>query len=300
MRKPTERAALLKARDHFRTGELPLAVLRMPVAQDVRFHSHEYTELVLVTQGEGQHVTGVDTRVIRAGDVFVIHTGQAHAYRELRGLEVINILYDSPVVLPPSLALAALPGYQALFALEPLLRRRQGLDYRLSLGAADLTTACGLAEAMRGELAGRAPGYSALAGALMVQLAVFLSRCYSRVRAPEPRALMRLGRVLTSMEEHLTEPLSLAGLARTAGMSRSTLTRAFRRILRRSPIEHLIRLRLERACVRLRETDDTVTEIALAVGFNDSNYFARQFRRLMGRTPRAYRREFLQRTARTR
>ena len=39
----------------------------------------------------------------------------------------------------------------------------------------------------------------------------------------------------------------------------------------------------------LRTTDRTITEIAMDVGFNDSNYFARQFRRLTDRSPRAFR-----------
>ena len=46
---------------------------------------------------------------------------------------------------------------------------------------------------------------------------------------------------------------------------------------------------MARACHLMRDTGQTVTEAALTAGFNDSNYFARQFRARMGRTPREWR-----------
>lgn len=56
-----------------------------------------------------------------------------------------------------------------------------------------------------------------------------------------------------------------------------------------SPIDYLLQVRMARACHLMRDTGQTVTEAALTAGFNDSNYFARQFRARMGRTPREWR-----------
>jgi AraC-like DNA-binding protein len=47
--------------------------------------------------------------------------------------------------------------------------------------------------------------------------------------------------------------------------------------------------RINRACSLLRHTDKQITEIAFEVGFNDSNYFTRQFRKTTGLAPRDYR-----------
>jgi AraC-like DNA-binding protein len=65
--------------------------------------------------------------------------------------------------------------------------------------------------------------------------------------------------------------------------------RVFRKATGQTPIEYLVRLRIQKAMELLRTTDRTITEIAMDVGFNDSNYFARQFRRLTDRSPRAFR-----------
>ena len=69
----------------------------------------------------------------------------------------------------------------------------------------------------------------------------------------------------------------------------SNLMRVFRKATGQTPIEYLVRLRIQRAMDMLRNTDLTVTEIALEVGFNDSNYFTRQFRRILGESPRSFR-----------
>ena len=73
-------------------------------------------------------------------------------------------------------------------------------------------------------------------------------------------------------------------------MSQTSLMRTFGQIMGRSPTDHLIRLRVSKAQELLRRTTLPVTEIALAVGFCDGNYLARQFRRITGTSPSEYRR----------
>ena len=86
-----------------------------------------------------------------------------------------------------------------------------------------------------------------------------------------------------------TLTIELGVLAKKAGMSLSTFKRAFKAVTGTSPIDYVLQARLARACHLLRDADKTVTEAALAAGFNDSNYFARRFRRRMGCTPREWR-----------
>ena len=58
----------------------------------------------------------------------------------------------------------------------------------------------------------------------------------------------------------------------------------------RTPLDYVIRTRIARAALRLCRERIPVTEIALDCGFSDPNYFARQFRRVTGQSPRAHRR----------
>lgn len=86
---------------------------------------------------------------------------------------------------------------------------------------------------------------------------------------------------------HLFE--SVESLAVEAGLSRVHYTRHFRRITGDSPNYFLIKQRVERACILLRETNWTIGTIAETVGYADVYFFSRQFRRVLGKSPGQFR-----------
>ncbi|PIY48354.1 MAG: AraC family transcriptional regulator, partial [Armatimonadetes bacterium CG_4_10_14_3_um_filter_59_10] len=67
------------------------------------------------------------------------------------------------------------------------------------------------------------------------------------------------------------------------------LSRAFRNATGCSPLDYLVRVRIHHAMELLKEADLSIAEVARRVGFADSNYFSRQFRALVGSSPRGYR-----------
>ena len=106
---------------------------------------------------------------------------------------------------------------------------------------------------------------------------------------PDGRALLRLGEALSHLERNIQNAVNLEELANIAHMSRRSFLRIFQSATGTSPLAWLIERRIERACGMLRHSDKRVTEIAFEVGFNDSNYFTRQFRKTTGLSPREYR-----------
>lgn len=88
------------------------------------------------------------------------------------------------------------------------------------------------------------------------------------------------------------EPLTVADLARCAGLSRSHFSQEFRRAFGEPPHRYLLTRRLERAAALLRNTDRPVTDICLAVGLSSLGSFTTSFRRVNGLTPTAYRDSF--------
>lgn len=83
--------------------------------------------------------------------------------------------------------------------------------------------------------------------------------------------------------------LTLAALAREAGMSRYHFLRTFRDLVGATPHQYVLRTRMRRAAGDLGTTDLAVTDIAFAAGFADLSTFCRQFRAVMGAGPGAYR-----------
>ncbi len=92
------------------------------------------------------------------------------------------------------------------------------------------------------------------------------------------------------MHEHYAESISREDIARYVGMNEDYLTYCFRKELDMTPIAYLNRHRVNQARRLLKESEQSITEIALSVGFSDSGYFSRVFRREAGMSPESYRR----------
>jgi AraC-like DNA-binding protein len=106
---------------------------------------------------------------------------------------------------------------------------------------------------------------------------------------PPDRHLLR-ARDLIDMR--FAEPLDLDALARAAHVSRWHFVRAFRRVFGETPHQYLLKRRIERAKELLRETDRSVTEVSLDVGFRSLGSFSTAFRDLVGEPPSEYSRRW--------
>jgi AraC family transcriptional regulator len=95
--------------------------------------------------------------------------------------------------------------------------------------------------------------------------------------------------VLAYASAHLDEDVSLAALARQAGLSAFHLQRIFAAAVGETPKQLTLRLRLGRAAVMLLTSDDSILDVALSCGFQSHEVFIRAFRRRFGMTPSAYR-----------
>jgi signal transduction histidine kinase/DNA-binding LacI/PurR family transcriptional regulator/CheY-like chemotaxis protein len=103
----------------------------------------------------------------------------------------------------------------------------------------------------------------------------------------EAQRLVR--KAMAYLHQHYTEPISRKELARHVGLSDDYLTYCFRKETGLTPVTYLTRYRINQAQALLKNSDQSITEIALAVGFSDSGYFSRVFRREVGMPPDIYR-----------
>ena len=271
------------------TDAFPLIVQHALLHGDFAVHAHEFTELVVILGGEGLHLLGEDAYPLVAGDVFVIQGAQEHGFSQMRRLRLANV-QCAPDRLPLlNEHLYRLPGYHALFALEPAARRRHQFASHLHIEPDALAMVEELLRHLEDECRERRSGYQTMAIALFLELIVYLARHYASDTSHPTRALLQIGAVLSRMEAEYMEPLTLEEFADTALMSVTHLLRVFKEATGRSPIDYLIALRLRHAATLLHHTALPITTIAAQVGIPDSNYFSRLFRAGMGVSPREYR-----------
>jgi AraC-like DNA-binding protein len=99
----------------------------------------------------------------------------------------------------------------------------------------------------------------------------------------------RMLRARDAMDRSYAEPLDVRAVAAVAHLSEAHFIRSFRAAFGETPHRYLQRRRVERSMFLLRETDRSVTDVCLDVGFTSLGTFSRTFREIVGETPSAYR-----------
>ena len=99
----------------------------------------------------------------------------------------------------------------------------------------------------------------------------------------------RLLRARDAMDRAYAEPLDVRAVAAVAHVSEAHFIRTFRAVFGETPHRYLQRRRVERSMFLLRETDRSVTDVCLDVGFTSLGTFSRLFREIVGETPSGYR-----------
>jgi AraC-like DNA-binding protein len=121
---------------------------------------------------------------------------------------------------------------------------------------------------------------------LFQQLLVLVVREHNLVLAEKPSE--RMAQVTDYMRTNLHLPLAIPDIAKRFDLSAGHLHERFKREVGISPSRFVQEARIREAKRRLINTDDTVTTIALDLGFSSSHWFATSFRSLVGLTPKAY------------
>ncbi len=138
-------------------------------------------------------------------------------------------------------------------------------------------------------------GHEVLADRLVDALLIYVLRWWVDRRAEGSAGWLgaladpAVGRVLAVVHEEPTRRWTVEELAARVGMSRAVFARRFSELVGVPPLAYLTRWRIELARRRLRDSSNSVAEIAAAVGYDSEFSFSRAFKREVGLPPSAYR-----------
>lgn len=281
---------VLTENSFFHEPTMQLKVIKRDPELPYRLHSHEFHELVVVIGGRGINYTATEQLPLREGSVFFIPPGVIHGYKDVENLVLYNILYGRNLISAHSLDLTEIPGFRAIFMQT---ERIEGLSLTPSQ-MAELLPLVQLMEKEADDLA-YGSGSRTLAYTYLIELLVQISRIYDQTPRETNQTARRLWEVISYMDGNLDKPLTTEQLVEVSNMSTSTLNRCFKQSTGLSPIEFHIHKRIAYACSLIQERGLSMAQISEATGFKDPNYFSRQFRKVMGMSPKQYQRIFTSR-----
>ncbi|MEM8738486.1 MAG: AraC family transcriptional regulator [Planctomycetota bacterium] len=245
-------------------------------------HRHDGAyEVCLIVSGEVDWWVGEEVHTVGPGQVYVTRPGEVHG-------GVGEVIHPAEFYWCG----LTLPGPRGAWGLSvgdvrTLTDHFAGMTRRVFAAEPALPAAFGrLIQAMKGDSA-RAD-WRVRAAALDLVVTTLSSHDAERATRSPSREIRR---VMDWMNRHLDEPLAIRSLADRAGLAVSRFHERFVEETGYSPGDWRNRRRIAEAKRWLRGTDRSVTQIAMETGFGSSQYFATAFRRQVGVSPSAYRRQ---------
>lgn len=254
-----------------------------------RKHRHTAFELSLILHGEGNYLSGGINYPIKSGDIFLYNTNEAHCITDITtadGMEILNIHFE--------------PRYfwntpSEVHCLQSFFLRSQRHDNRIP---ADSELNASLREHILScdrENETREREYEMSIRIHLLSIFVLLARTEPETETVltqdfDENQLFRINHSMDYICNHYAESITLEQLAKLSGFGKTYYSTLFKRLNGMTPWEYLMIKRVEGSMRMLRTTSETVLNIALSNGFNNTANFNRVFRNVTGMTPREYKR----------
>lgn len=253
-------------------------------------HEHGCLEIGHWIDGAGVFVVEDKVMSYRGGDVAVTPAGEVHFGRSSRG----TVSRSAWIFLDPEkLLLPSWPRGEYLDAAA-----LSGPGFRNIISGEEHPEVRELVLALIDELDARSRGYRSCVRGLVMALLVRLHRLAgdgsrrdpaSREEKMRRAALERVTPALALMAADYSRPIYVQELAAACHSSVTNFRRIFRRAVSRRPMDYLAQLRVQMAVGLLESSAKRVQEVAEEVGFETPSSFNRQFRRVTGSSPKAWR-----------
>lgn len=277
----------LKELTEHRTVVLPVACYETTISQNIHgyipLHWHDEFQFVRIAQGEAVFQINEEKIIVRQGDGLFINSGCLHMAEDRNESGcVYTCLNVSPdFVVPQELyATFAAPYIQATNL--PFVY----MDANKAWGKSILDAVLNVQRWME-----QKPPYFEIEIAMQLTfiwknlIMNGLPLKYDQTEAVKSR---RMKQMLSWIDCHYAEKVTLDDIARAGQLSRSECCRYFKRMLKTTPLHYVIDHRIRKSLVLLQQAEANVTEVAYQVGFNSTSYFIDRFRKSMNMTPLAY------------
>lgn len=257
-------------------------------------HGHEdFSELVIVLDGSAFQIVENDAYPITKGDVFVLDKYTSHSYTDAENFKICNVMFRPEALFEHLPHIRQNAGFQALFILEPYYAKHHQFCSRFRLKPEDFSFIQKLLAEMIHEHTQKLECWQTLLYGKFIQLCTILSRLYQDSEQNHADDVIKLATAVAYIEKNFCTDISLSDLAQMTGYSERQFHRLFKSAFSVPPSQYITNLRLQKAQLLLKNSNQTIGELSWECGYTDQNYFSRVFKKNIGLTPTEYKQNAL-------
>lgn len=274
--------------------ELRTVDCTLPDSPIIHWHWHEEVEFQYIQQGQA-YITCDECNIsVFAGDIIFINQNVRH-FITPAGAD--GVIYSSVVVNPSFILGLGQLELESKYV-NPIIADRSFNCLHITSRDVIYQQFEPLVRQLITLNEGCPSGYELLSKAYVLQLWKLLYDQFPVKSAVSPSITARTAnqdaqrakQAMLYIQEHFMETVTLDDIANSILVSRSECCRCFKRATGLSPIEYLMKYRIMEAAKYMhRKTHESISEIAGAVGFNNTSYFNKTFKKFLGCTPTEYR-----------
>ena len=255
-----------------------------------RLHSHSFLEFSYIAEGEIEHSFGGRTEVLGVGDYFIVDYGFKHEYKSANGgdVSVINLLFY-PDFLDRTLSRndnfeKVVNSYLVRFKYRALQYSPTGIRF-----FDEDNEIYNIVQNILREFISQRSGYLEYIRCLLVQ--IFINTMRKIVKEDiYPTESEVIKEIANTVKNNYAKKLNLAIFAKQYNYSLSHISKKFSDEMGISFTEYLQRIRIEHACILLEGRDMPINEVACGVGYANMKFFNKIFKKVLGVTPREFKR----------
>lgn len=240
-------------------------------------HLHGHIEIIYMRKGQTLAAADEKQVLTGEGDLYIAFPNQIHYYEDLPGEHDVFLIIASNDLCPEFRHV-----FQNYLPVSPVLKR--ACDNHQILSALD-----GILQSVS---QGGKYADVAIKGNLLVLLSALLNDLPLEDRKDYGANLLQA--IFQYCYENYMEDISLRTMSEELQVNHYSISRIFNERFHIGFRDYINYLRIVRACELLKESENDITDIAFAVGYNSIRTFNRCFRKLMKQTPRAYRQQIRQ------
>lgn len=247
----------------------------------MKLHWHKEYELIRVLKGSFNITINGKTTKVKDGDIIFLNGGSLHSgtpnncIYECVVFEITSLLLKNPLCNAELNDLIVLEKkiqnfytdknsktYQTLNNIFDIIKeKKRGFEFKIY----------GLLYCFLG---------------MVEQDKLYIS--HEEIITPNKKILYKIEKILSFIENHYMEDITLYDMADTLNMNEKYFCRFFKRITQKTPIDYLNFYRIRCACEKIKSSPESLTDIAFDCGFNDASYFTKVFKKYNAMTPREY------------